>query len=71
MPPTPLDEVTVLVPVLHPPSVRVFAGGDGFEFANPAAVFGPDAVLVAPASDLLALARIAVIVGEPDQRRRS
>lgn len=62
-----LDEVTVLVPVLNPPSVRVFAGATEFEFANPAAVFGPGAVLVAPASDLLALARIAVIVGEPDK----
>jgi hypothetical protein len=61
----PLDQVTIVVPVLQPPSVRIFEDGTTFAFANPAAVVGPDAVVVAPASELLALARSAVIIGEP------
>ena len=32
-----LDEVDLCAPVLHPPSVRVFDGGD-FSFANPASI---------------------------------
>jgi Fumarylacetoacetate (FAA) hydrolase family len=37
----PLDAVRLLAPVLHPPSVRVFARQTSFEFANPAAIIGP------------------------------
>jgi hypothetical protein len=37
----PLSAVTLLAPVLHPPSVRVFESESVFEFANPAAIMGP------------------------------
>jgi hypothetical protein len=58
-----LDEVTLLVPVLYPPAVRVF-GGDGFEFANPAAVLGPGATISPPeASQLELLPRVAAVIG--------
>jgi hypothetical protein len=50
----PLDEVTLRPPVLHPPSVRLFAGsvdGDGprFSFRAPDPVLGPGSELVFPA----------------------
>jgi hypothetical protein len=38
----PLASVALLAPVLHPPSVRVFASETSFEFANPAAIMGPN-----------------------------
>ncbi len=39
----PLDEVTLLAPVLHPPAVRVFESDREFAFANPAAILSPGA----------------------------
>lgn len=44
-----LEGVAMLVPVLHPPAVRVFEDESTFAFANPAAVFGPDAIVSTPA----------------------
>jgi hypothetical protein len=38
----PLAEVTLLAPVLHPPSIRIFESETSFEFANPAAILGPN-----------------------------
>jgi Fumarylacetoacetate (FAA) hydrolase family len=38
----PIDRVQFLAPVLHPPAVRVFENESSFEFANPAAIMGPD-----------------------------
>jgi hypothetical protein len=60
-----LDDVTLLVPVLYPPAVRVFEGQEAFGFANPAAVFGPGAVAVPPAgAESLTLApRVAAVIG--------
>lgn len=62
-----LAEVTLLVPVLHPPAVRVFEGPDEpdrFFFANPASVCGPGAtVRRPPTSELLLYPRLAAIVG--------
>ena len=60
-----LDEVKVLAPVLHPPSVRLFDESGAFAFANPAAVVGPDAAIVAPegAGRLALELRVAAIVG--------
>ncbi len=59
----PLDEVTLLVPVLHPPVLRVF-DGDAFEFANPTAVRGPGAVVAAPdGADVEVRARLAAVIG--------
>jgi 2-keto-4-pentenoate hydratase/2-oxohepta-3-ene-1,7-dioic acid hydratase in catechol pathway len=42
-----LGEVEFRAPVLHPPSVRLFDGGD-FAFANPAAIVGPGDVVPRP-----------------------
>jgi len=60
-----LDEVMLLVPVLHPPAVRVFDGQAAFEFANPTAVRGPGAVAPRPAgADTLTLMpRLAAVIG--------
>jgi hypothetical protein len=60
-----LADVTLLVPVLYPPAVRVFSDGSSFEFANPAAVYGPGAVATRPpgVADLTLLPRLAVVVG--------
>jgi len=60
-----LDGVTLLVPVLYPPAVRVFESQDVFTFANPSAVFGPGATAAPPAeAGGLSLApRIAAVIG--------
>lgn len=59
----PLAEVVLLTPVLHPPAVRVFDGPLRFEFANPAAVAGPGALVPRPGSRLALLPRLAAVVG--------
>jgi hypothetical protein len=62
----PLDRVTLLVPVLYPPAVRVFDGDGGFEFANPAAVRGPGPVplgYLAAAGELVLRPRVAAVIG--------
>jgi Fumarylacetoacetate (FAA) hydrolase family len=67
----PLAEVRLLAPVLHPPSIRVFDDEASFEFANPAAILGPDGSIPRrppPASDtvsqgLVVAPRLAAIVG--------
>ena len=53
----PLDAVRLLPPVQYPPAVRLFEGDGSFAFANPAAVVGPDAEVVATGSAGDALAR--------------
>jgi Fumarylacetoacetate (FAA) hydrolase family len=58
----PLADVQLLAPVLHPPAVRVFADQGSFEFANPAAVVGPDAA-VGSSPSLEVLPRLAAVVG--------
>jgi Fumarylacetoacetate (FAA) hydrolase family len=55
-------DVTLLVPVIYPPAVRVFDAQDSFEFANPMAVRGPAAVASAP-GDLTLLPRLAAVIG--------
>lgn len=59
----PLDAVRLLTPVLHPPSVRVFDDETSFDFANPAAIAGPDAEIAAPGAGLELWPRIAVVIG--------
>ncbi len=60
----PLSDVVLLAPVLHPPSVRLFDDQSSFAFANPAAVAGPGAVVVGPASPrLTVLPRLAAVIG--------
>ncbi len=56
-----LEDSTMLVPVQHPPTVRLFAADGSFRFANAAAVVG-NGVSVAGQS-LSAQARIAVVIG--------
>jgi hypothetical protein len=64
----PLNEVVLLAPVLHPPSIRIFDGQSSFVFANPAAVVGPGASIRArsdtgPTGGLTVLPRVAGVVG--------
>ena len=59
-----LAEVTLLVPVIYPPAVRVFETQEAFEFANPIAVRGPGAVAHSTGSDSLTLLpRVAAVIG--------
>lgn len=62
----PLSEVTLLVPVQYPPTVRLFEENGSFGFANPTAVVGPDATLTAPAA-ADALLRVAALIGADEQ----
>jgi hypothetical protein len=56
-----LADVTLLVPVQHPPTVRVFSSDGSFHFANASAVIGPG---VSVAGSLLtARGRIAAVIG--------
>jgi hypothetical protein len=59
----PLGGVTLLAPVVYPPSVRVFEHEERFAFANPAAVVGPGVAVSAPAQHLGATGRVAAVVG--------
>src|SRR5438034_11736149 len=67
----PLDEVTLLVPVIYPPAVRVFDTQDTFEFANPTAVRGPGAAARSSAP-LTLLPRVAAVneIGRASCRER-
>ena len=59
-----LDEVVLRAPVLHPPSLRIFDGGD-FSFGNPASIYGPDEEIPLPAgaSEIESEVRLAVMIG--------
>ena len=56
-----LADVTLLVPVQHPPTVRVYSEDGSFRFANASAVIGPGAPVAGGA--LSACARIAAVIG--------
>jgi len=58
----PLAEVRLLPPVLHPPSIRIFDAPDRFEFANPAAIVGPEATVQAPA-EVEVHGRVCAMIG--------
>lgn len=60
-----LEDVTLLAPVLQPPSIRLFETEREFAFANPAAVLSPGAEAGTPdgAELVEALVRPAGIVG--------
>jgi hypothetical protein len=60
----PLAEVTLVAPVIHPPSVRVFEDEATFAFANPAAVVGPRAIVAVPTPAVDARPRLAAIVAD-------
>ena len=59
----PLADVELLSPLPSPPSVRVFDASGSFEFANPAAVVGPNAVTAVPDTPILVDAGLAGLVG--------
>jgi hypothetical protein len=61
----PLEDVVFRAPVLHPPSVRIFAPSGDFVFANPAAIHSPGQVVQMPegASSIVPVARPAAIIG--------
>jgi len=59
----PRDEVVLLAPVLHPPSIRLFDDQTTFTFANPAAITHPDAVVAGPSPELAVLPRLAAVIG--------
>jgi hypothetical protein len=61
----PLEDVTFLAPVLHPPAVRVFESQRDFAFANPAAILSPGAEARTPenAEAVTALVRPAAVIG--------
>jgi 2-keto-4-pentenoate hydratase/2-oxohepta-3-ene-1,7-dioic acid hydratase in catechol pathway len=63
-----LADVELRAPVLHPPSVRIFDGGD-FAFANPAAIRGPNDAITAPndAGTLAYELRPAAVVGAEER----
>lgn len=58
----PLADVRLLPPVLRPPSIRIFDAPDHFEFANPAAIVGPEATVHAPAEPEVH-ARVCAVIG--------
>jgi len=63
----PLAEVVLLAPLPTPPSIRVFDETGAFEFANPAAVVGPSAVVTPPLGSSLDVdAGLAGLVGLDD-----
>jgi hypothetical protein len=57
----PLADVTLLVPVQAPPTVRIFSADDSFRFANATSVVGPSVPVAGTA--LTACARVAVVIG--------
>lgn len=61
----PLADVQLLSPLAVPPSIRVFDDAGAFEFANPAALVGPGAVVSAPDGTIALDAGLAGLVG-PD-----
>lgn len=62
----PLAEVRFLVPVLRPPSIRIFDGSD-FRFANPTSLWGPDEEVPVPVERVEAVLRPAAVMGELEQ----
>lgn len=62
-----LADVTLLVPVLQPPTVRVFDASDVFWFGNATAVVGPGAVVASSARGLSLAARVAAVIGAEEQ----
>jgi hypothetical protein len=61
----PLGDVVLRPPVLHPPSIRIFGRDGDFDFANPAAIRGPDDEIALPAgADTVELElHLAAVIG--------
>ncbi len=58
-----LADATLLVPVQHPPTVRVFDAQESFAFANATAIVGPGAHVLADGRPLMLLPRLACVIG--------
>jgi len=58
-----LADVTILVPVLQPPAVRLFDEAGRFAFGNPTAVVGPGARVPRVGPDLSVHARLTAVIG--------
>ena len=58
-------DVTLLVPVQYPPTVRIFEEDGSFAFANATAIIGPNVPVAG--SSLSACARIAAVIGAGDE----
>jgi hypothetical protein len=60
----PIDDVVFRAPVLHPPSVRLFADDGDFVFANPAAILAAHDVVPRPAgvTEIVPVNRVAAII---------
>jgi hypothetical protein len=56
-----LADVTLLAPVQHPPTVRLFADDGSFRFGNASAVVGSNVPIAG--ERLSAMARLAVVIG--------
>jgi hypothetical protein len=57
------EDVVLLAPVLHPPSIRIFESQRSFAFANPAAVVGPGGLVAGPTGVLAVHPRVAAVMG--------
>lgn len=60
----PLADVLLRAPVLEPRAVRMFDDSHTFEFANPAAICSPGAVIPRPGGRLDVAARLAAVIGQ-------
>jgi hypothetical protein len=58
-----LADTVLLAPVLHPPAIRIFDAQASFAFANAAAVKGPGGTVHGPKRSLVALPRVAAVIG--------
>ena len=63
----PLADVTLLAPVLYPPTVRLFDAPESFAFANATAVVGPGTAVQGPGTPLTMLPRVAAVIGVDEQ----
>ena len=59
----PLADVTLLVPVQYPPTVRVFSADGAFRFANATAVVGDNVPVPRALGRCRAQARLAAVIG--------
>jgi hypothetical protein len=59
----PLEDVALRPPVLRPPSIRLFADTQTFEFGNTASIFGPEDAIDPPAPAEPRFA-VAAVIGD-------
>src|SRR6476659_7420681 len=62
-----LADVTLLVPVQYPPTVRLFAADGTFRFSNATAIVGDGLAVPADGGSLRARARVAAVIGAGEE----